>query len=167
MPIIVIETTIHAPVELCFDLARDVGVHAESAAFSSERIVEPGRTKGLLERGDLVAFEGRHFGIRQRFLARITELDRPIRFVDEMVHGAFKRLRHIHEFEAVGNATLMRDIIEWQAQFGLIGMVADKLFLRRHMAWFVSTKQRALKQIAERRGQSTKERFKSQSGLKL
>ena len=162
MPIIVIETTIHAPVELCFDLARDVGVHAESAAFSSERIVEPGRTKGVLERGDLVAFEGRHFGIRQRFVARITELDRPIRFVDEMVHGAFKRLRHIHEFERTGNTTLMRDIIEWQAPFGLIGMLADKLFVRRHMAWFVSTKQRALKQIAECRGQSTKEPIKSQ-----
>ena len=157
MPIIVIETTIHAPVELCFDLARDVGVHAESAAFSSERIVEPGRTKGVLERGDLVAFEGRHFGIRQRFVARITELDRPIRFVDEMVHGAFKRLRHIHEFERTGNATLMRDIIEWQAPLGFIGRLADTLFLRRHMAWFVSTKQRALKEIAERRNQISKD----------
>jgi len=157
MPIIVIETTIHAPVELCFDLARDVGVHAESAAFSSERIVEPGRTKGVLERGDLVAFEGRHFGIRQRFVARITELDRPIRFVDEMVHGAFKRLRHIHEFERTGNATLMRDIIEWQAPFGFIGRLADTLFLRRHMAWFLSIKQRALKEIAERRSQISKD----------
>lgn len=156
MPIIVIETRIHAPVELCFDLARDVGAHAKSAAFSSERIVEPGRTEGLLERGDLVAFEGRHFGIRQRFIARITQLERPNRFVDEMVDGAFKRLRHVHEFERTGNATLMRDIIEWQSPFGLIGRLADTLFLRRHMAWFVSTKQRALKQIAERRGQSTK-----------
>jgi len=154
---IVIETTIHATVELCFDLARDVGVHAESAAFSSERIVQPGRMDGLLERGDLVAFEGRHFGIRQRFVARITELDRPNRFVDEMVHGAFKRLRHIHEFEWIGNATLMRDIIEWQAPFGFIGRLADALFLRRHMAWFVSTKQRGLKQIAERRSQISKD----------
>ena len=161
MPSIVIETTIHAPAELCFDLARDVDVHAESAAFSSERIVEPGRMEGLLERGDLVAFEGRHFGIRQRFIARITELDRPIRFVDEMVHGAFKRLRHIHEFEPIGNSTLMRDTIEWQAPFGLIGMLADKLFLHRHMAWFVSTKQRALKQIAESRVQSTREPIES------
>ena len=161
MPVVVIETTIHAPVELCFDLARDVGVHAESAAFSSERIVEAGRTKGLLERGDLVAFEGRHFGIRQRFVARITEVDRPIRFVDEMVHGSFKRLRHIHEFKPIGNATLMRDTIEWQAPFGFIGGLADALFLRRHMAWFVSTKQRALKQIVEDRGQSIKDNFKS------
>ena len=46
---IVIETLIAAPVELCFDLARDVGVHAESAAFTGERLMSPGRLNGLLE----------------------------------------------------------------------------------------------------------------------
>jgi len=34
---IIIETRIHALIELCFELARDVDVHAESAAFSSNR----------------------------------------------------------------------------------------------------------------------------------
>ena len=111
MATVVIETSIHAPIELCFDLARDVSVHAKSAAFSSERVVEPGRTEGLLEPGDLVAFEGRHFSITQRFVARITALDRPARFVDEMVQGSFKRLRHVHEFEAIDRATLMRDTL--------------------------------------------------------
>jgi hypothetical protein len=55
----------------------------------------------------------------------------------------------------------MRDIIDWQEPFGLIGVLDDKLFLRLHMAWLVSTKQRALKQIAECRGQSTKEPIKA------
>ena len=75
---ITIETRIRAPIELCFDLARDVTAHAESAAFSSERVIAPERTQGLLELGDTVAFEGRHFGITQRFVARITILDAPI-----------------------------------------------------------------------------------------
>jgi ligand-binding SRPBCC domain-containing protein len=149
MAFIVIETKIRAPIELCFDLARDVNAHAQSAAFSLERVVAPGRTEGLLELGDLVAFEGRHFGIKQRFVARITELKRPDRFIDEMVQGAFKRLRHVHEFLSIGEITTMRDILEWQAPFGVVGRIADRLFLRRHMLWFVSTKQNALKQIAE------------------
>ncbi len=148
---IIIETKIHAPIEFCFDLARDVSAHTESAAFSSERVVAPGRTAGLLELGDLVAFEGRHFGIKQRFVARITELKRPDRFVDEMVYGTFKRLRHSHEFESIGEVTTMRDILEWQAPIGVVGRIADRLFLRRHMLWFVSRKQNALKQIAEQR----------------
>jgi ligand-binding SRPBCC domain-containing protein len=151
MPTIVIETFIHAPVELCFDLARDVDAHAESAAFSSERVVEPGRTHGLLVVGDIVAFEGRHFGMKQRFVARITALDRPQRFVDEMIQGAFKRLRHVHEFEFKNGVTTMRDTLEWEPPFGFIGRLADFLFLRRHMRWFVSTKQSALKTIAESR----------------
>lgn len=145
---IVVETLIAAPREVCFDLARDVEAHARSAAFSGERVVEPGRLTGLLEAGDLVTFEGKHFGIRQRFTTRITEMRRPEFFVDEMVRGAFHWLRHTHEFHARGTGTLMRDILDWRAPLGLI---ADPLFLKRHMRWFVTTKQLALKEIAERK----------------
>jgi len=151
MSTIIIETRIRAPIELCFDLARDVNAHAESAAFTSERVVEPGRTQGLLEIGDIVAFEGRHFGITQRFVARITALDRPYRFVDEIVQGAFKWLRHVHEFEFTDGATIMRDTLEWEAPLGILGQLADLLFLRRHMRWLVATKQNDLKRIAEDR----------------
>lgn len=151
MTTIRIETRIRAPIELCFDLARDVEAHARSAAFSSERVVPPGRTSGLLELGDLVAFEGRHFGMRQRFVARITELQRPDRFVDEMVSGVFRWLRHTHEFEADDEGTVMIDTLEWEAPLGFLGLVADRLFLRRHMRWFVETKQKGLKAIAEER----------------
>ena len=155
MGAITIETRIRAPIELCFDLARDVNAHAESAAFSSERVVAPGRTQGLLELGDLVAFEGRHFGMTQRFVARITALDRPNSFVDEMVEGAFKWLRHVHEFESKDGLTIMRDRLEWKAPFGFIGDLADLLFLRRHMRWFVATKQTYLRRIAEERARIT------------
>ncbi len=148
---IVIETKIRAPIELCFDLARDVDAHSESAAFSSERIVPPGRTEGLLELGDLVAFEGRHLGVKQRFVARITALDRPHRFDDEMVQGSFKWLRHFHEFEFYDGVTTMRDTLEWEPPLGIVGRLADRLFLRRHMHWFVSTKQNGLKRMAEDR----------------
>ena len=148
---ITVETRIRAPIEICFDLARDVTAHAESAAFSSERVVAPGRTQGLLELGDLVAFEGRHFGMTQRFVAKITALDRPNSFVDEMVEGTFKWLRHVHEFASNDGLTIMRDKLEWKAPFGPIGDLADLLFLSRHMRWFVATKQSALKQIAEKR----------------
>lgn len=148
---ITIDTFIAAPRELCFDLARDVLVHAETARFSGERLVEPGRLSGLLQSGDLVSFEGRHFGLRQRFTARITGVRRPDVFIDEMVHGAFKRLRHVHEFHEREGGTLMRDILDWDAPLGFLGRIADALFLRRHMTWFVRTKQEQLKLIAERR----------------
>ena len=143
---IVIDTVIRAPVELCFELARDVAVHAKSAAFSGERLVEPGRMSGLLELGDLVTFEGRHFGIRHRFTTKIIQVEPPHIFVDEMVHGAFHSLTHIHEFHPHQSGTSMRDTLEWQAP---LGWLADALFLKRHMDWFVRTKQHHLKAIIE------------------
>jgi ligand-binding SRPBCC domain-containing protein len=147
---IVIDTFIKAPPEICFDLALNVEAHAESAAFSGERVVEPGRLSGTLQSGDMIAFEGFHFGIRQRFVARIGEVERPSFFTDEMVHGIFKWLRHRHEFHERDGGTLMRDILEWEAPLGVFGRVADRLFLRRHMNWFVATKQSHLKVMAER-----------------
>ena len=150
MPTITIETHIAAPIERCFDLARDVAAHVESAAFSGERLVAPGKLSGILEVGDLVCFEGRHFGMTQRFCAKITSVDRPRRFVDQMVEGIFTSLEHIHDFEEHRGGTLMRDILTWRAPFGILGQIADALFLKRHLTWFVTTKQAQLKAIAER-----------------
>ena len=87
--------------------------------------------------------EGRHFGLRQRFTTRITEVDRPRRFVDEMVHGFFRKLRHVHEFHTHKDGTLMRDVLEIEGAFAFL--------LKRHMTSFVTTKQQHLKAIIERR----------------
>jgi ligand-binding SRPBCC domain-containing protein len=145
----IVRTDIRAPIERCFDLARDVDVHRRTSAFTSERVVAPGRTSGLLELGDTVTFEGRHFGFRLRLTARIVEMNRPLRFVDEAVSSAFDSLRHVHEFRPSDGATEMIDTIEWRAPFGTLGIIVDTLMLRRHMLWFVTTKQQALKAIAE------------------
>ena len=147
---IVVETLIVAPREVVFDLARDVSAHTASAAFTRERAVPPGRTEGRLELGDTVTFEGIHFFLRLRFTARIVEFDRPTRFVDELVRSSFRALRHDHEFEEHGEATLMRDRLEWIPPLGFLGRIADALFVTRHMRSFVTRKQLALKEIAER-----------------
>ncbi len=149
MTTITVETGINAPIELCFDLARDLGAHVESASFSDERLVEPGKTAGLLELGDVYTIEGTHFGFRQRFTTRIVELQRPHRFVDEMVKGTFKWLRHVHEFHPARNGTIMCDVLSWKAPLGVVGQLADFLFLKNHMRGFVSRKQFQLKLLAE------------------
>jgi ligand-binding SRPBCC domain-containing protein len=60
-------------------------------------------------------------------------------------------MRHVHEFQPRDGGTLMRDLLEWQAPLGILGRIADRLFLERHMQWFVRTKQLRLKAIIERR----------------
>jgi ligand-binding SRPBCC domain-containing protein len=145
---IVVETQIGAPIERCFDLAREVEIHCLTAAHTNERAVA-GKTSGLLELGDEITFEGRHFGLRLRLTARIIACERPVRFIDEMVTGVFDSLQHVHEFTAEGSGTLMRDTIEWMAPFGALGGLADRLFLVRHMRDFLERRNLELKRYAE------------------
>ena len=140
---LVIETWIAAPREIVFDLARDVEVHARCAAFTHERVTLPGRVSGLLELGDLATFEGRHFGVRQRFTLRIVEMDPPARYVDELVRSVFPGLRHSHEFESLNGGTWARDTLEWKP-WPLCDFIARRILDR-----YVSRRQLALKGIAE------------------
>ena len=146
---LIVETLIAAPREVVFDLARDVGAHLRSSRSTGERAVLPGKLTGFLGLGDLVTFEGVHFGVRQRLTAKITECARPERFVDEQVRGIFKRFRHVHEFEARPGGTLMRDTVEWTSPLGPLGSLADRLLVARHLRSFLATKQSALKALAE------------------
>ena len=149
MPTVRLETTINAPIEVCFDLARNVEAHCETTSGTQERAVA-GVTTGLIGPNDEVTFEAVHFGVRQRLTARIVEYEWPFRFVDEMITGAFKSLVHIHEFEDRNGYTLMTDTLTWTSPLGPIGMLADKLLLESHMRRFLIDRNAAMKRIAER-----------------
>lgn len=148
MTTIVVETRIVAPIETCFDLARDVDTHLHTSSSTGERAVG-GKTTGLLDLGDTVTFEAVHFGVRQRLTSKIVEFDRPRRFVDEMVKGAFSSLRHVHEFVIKDGAVVMRDTLTWKSPLGVLGVIADKLFVESHMRGFMVKKQAELKAYAE------------------
>src|SRR5580698_1423197 len=101
-----VSTWIHAPPATCFNLARSVNAHLESAAGTGERIVG-GRRSGLLELGEEVTWEGRHFGITQRLSSKITALQPNSFFQDRMTKGAFRFLEHDHFFDPNDDGTLM------------------------------------------------------------
>ena len=148
MPTVVLETEINAPIEVCFDLARDIDIHCRTTGSTQERAIA-GVTSGLIGMGQSVTFEAVHFGVRQRLTSKIVEFERPHRFVDEMMQGAFKKLRHVHEFLPAATGTLMRDTLEWTAPLGWLGVIADKLFLEKHMRNFLHELNLNLKQMAE------------------
>ncbi|MDB5297957.1 MAG: cell division protein [Phycisphaerales bacterium] len=139
---------IDAPVAVCFDLARSVDAHVKSAAGTGERVVG-GRRSGLLELGDEVTWEGRHFGFVQRLSSRITEF-RPFTFFqDRMAKGAFRFLEHDHVFQSHGGGTLMTDVLRFEAPFGPLGWVAERVVLDPHLRRFLVARGRVLKAMAE------------------
>lgn len=148
MTVIRLVTEIRTPIEACFDLARSVDAHVTSAGETNERAIA-GVTSGLLSLGDEVTWEARHFGVTQRLVVRITEMDRPRRFVDEMVRGAFRHFRHVHEFEAIGEITRMRDAFEYSMPLGVLGTLANVVAVERHMRQFLERRNATLKSMAE------------------
>ena len=146
---IVVRTRVQAPAARCFDLARDIGVHCRTSAFVGERVRPPGRTEGLLDLGDNILFEGRHFGAWLQMTAVVVEMDPPHLFVDRATGGGFKWLRHVHEFVEYEGGTEMIDRLEWRTSWGVLGTVADRLVIERHMKWYLTIKQEAFKALAE------------------
>ena len=148
MPTIRLETFIRASPELCFDLARSVDVHMASTNHTGERAIS-GVTSGMMNLNDEVTWEATHFGVRQRLTSRITAMERPRMFVDEMQRGAFKRWHHLHTFEPRAEGTLMRDEADYESPLGLIGRIADHLFLERYMTRLLLVRNAHIKRVAE------------------
>lgn len=144
-----IETRIAAPIDRCFALSLSVDAHTRSMAHSNERAIA-GVTGGEMRAGDTVTWSARHFGIPFRLTSRITEHERPTRFVDEQIRGPFRRWWHEHEFVSDGESTVMIDRVEFAAPLGVLGIVAERLVLSRYMEALIRTRNHWLRSELER-----------------
>ncbi|MCR2822703.1 SRPBCC family protein [Lederbergia panacisoli] len=154
MPSIENDIYINAPINICFDLARNVEAHIETSKKTKERAIS-GVTVGLMENGDTVTWEAIHFGVKQKLTAKIIEMERPYKFTDVMVKGAFHSFTHTHEFIESGAGTIMKDTFSYKAPFGIFGKLADTLFLKKYMRKFIINRAKELKRIAEKSNGAT------------
>lgn len=158
MPVIRSELMVEAPQQVCFDAARSIDLHMESTAKTGEKAIG-GVMSGLIELGEYVTWEAVHFGIKQRLTAKITEMEQPRYFVDEMVSGAFKCFRHEHEFIPVGkDRTRMLDTFDYTSPLGLLGRIVDRLVLEAYMTRFLLERNLYLKQVAEKQFKQMEEK---------
>lgn len=130
MPVIKIEIEIKAPIERVFDLARCIELHEETMSKTNERAVD-GVTKGLINLGETVTWQATHFGVKQKLTSKITEYDRPFKFRDIMLKGAFKSFTHDHFFEQRGDKVLMKDIFDYESPFWIPGKIYEKSINRK------------------------------------
>jgi ligand-binding SRPBCC domain-containing protein len=70
---------------------------------------------------------------RAQWIALITEFEWNHHFADIQKKGPFKRFKHRHEFSKEtrngATGTTVRDVIEYDPGFGMLGEVARKLFI--------------------------------------
>ena len=141
-------TSIKAPAERCFDLARSIDLHMASTSGTGERAIA-GITSGLIGPGQEVTWRGRHFGFMISHTSRITAYDRPRHFQDCMTRGSFRSFCHDHFFEVQGAYTVMKDVMQFEAPLGVFGSFVEAVLLKPHMFRLLIERNNHIRHVAE------------------
>ncbi len=148
MPTIHLTSFIQAPIERVFDLSRSIDLHKKSMTDSAEEAIA-GTTNGLIQLGETVTWKGKHLGKTRFHKSRITVLQTPVHFIDEMVEGDFKSFEHAHHFMKIENGTIMIDLLNYEVPYGVIGRLVDRFYLFRHLVKMMEARNLYIKQTAE------------------
>jgi ligand-binding SRPBCC domain-containing protein len=148
MSTIQISTKINAPIDRCFDLARSIDLHRISTSSTEEKAVA-GVTSGLIGLGETVTWEATHFLVRQRLTSKITRFQSPFLFTDEMLEGAFKKIKHDHIFKEEEDQTLMTDLFYFESPYGIAGKLVNYLILERYLKNLLIHRNLVIKEYAE------------------
>jgi len=148
MPTIHLTTFIAAPIDRVFDLARSIDLHKKSMSHTKEEPVA-GTTSGLINLNETVTWKAKHLG-KTRFLkSKITALEKPVLFSDEMAEGDFKTLLHEHHFKQVENGTIMIDIMKFEVPYGSFGRLFSKIYLTNYLRRLLEQRNQVIREYAE------------------
>jgi len=148
MPTIVLLTNIKASIEKVFDLARNIDLHQQSMLHTNEKAIA-GRLSGLIEEGETVTWEAKHLFRMRRLTSKITSMNFPVHFKDVMIEGDFKLIEHDHYFKTIPHGTEMKDVFVFKAPYGVVGKLAEWLFLENYLRKLLIKRNAILKSVAE------------------
>lgn len=86
-------------------------------------------------------------GIPLEWITEITEVLPKKRFVDEQRKGPFAMWHHIHEFEDIGDKTLVRDLLYYRMPFGALGTLAHSFTVKNQTAKIFEYRKKALEEL--------------------
>jgi ligand-binding SRPBCC domain-containing protein len=148
MPYIHLTTFIAASAEKVFDLSRSINLHKISMRFANEEAVD-GVTSGLIKENETVTWKAKHLFKTRLYTSKVTSMEAPKMFVDEMVKGDFKSFKHQHYFKQIDNGTILIDIVEFESPYGFIGKMVNKLLLKNYVQNLLIKRNNIVKEYAE------------------
>jgi ligand-binding SRPBCC domain-containing protein len=138
-------TLVDAPVERCFRLALNIDL--QSLATKEQPI--DGVTSGGIGLGETVTWQRQSFGRGQRCQTLIEQSRPPIFFREIMISPWLKGFEHDRHFAVMNDGTRIRDEIRFTAPMGLLGLIAERLFLRRMILRRLQLRNAMIKRVAE------------------
>lgn len=87
-------------------------------------------------------------GFATDWVTEITQIKHHQHFIDDQRVGPFALWHHQHHFRAMDdNTTEMTDILHYQAPLGILGTLADKLFVHRQVKGIFTAREEAIKRL--------------------
>jgi ligand-binding SRPBCC domain-containing protein len=136
------------PLDEVFPFFADASnLEAITPPFLRFRILSP--TPVEMRVGARIEYALSLFRVPLRWTTRITVWEPGVRFVDEQERGPYALWRHTHAFEARGDETLVRDVVEYALPLGPLGALARALFVRRSLERIFDFRERTIRTLLE------------------
>lgn len=131
-----------APVDEAFALFADpYNLEAITPPWLRFRIVE---APAALERGALIRYRLRLFGLPIGWLTEITIWEPPGEFTDVQMRGPFALWEHRHRLTATAGGTEIADEVRYRLFFGPLGELARRIFVKRWLDAIFDHRERAV-----------------------
>ncbi len=141
-------TFIAAPIERVFNLSRSITLHKISTAHTNEKAIA-GVTSGLINKDETVTWKAKHLFKTRQHTSKITDMQSPDSFTDEMINGDFKNFKHQHHFKQIDNGTIMIDIVDFESPYGSLGKFFNAVYLKKYIEKFLIKRNDIIKHYAE------------------
>ena len=141
-------TFIAAPIDRVFNLSCSIDLHKISTAHTNEEAIA-GTTTGLIKLNETVTWQAKHLFKKRKFTSKITEMESPFSFTDEMMQGDFSSFKHTHYFKVVNNGTIVIDIIFFESPFGFIGKLFNGIYLKKYLVGLLTKQNNTIKDFSE------------------
>lgn len=86
-------------------------------------------------------------GIKINWLTEITHVNEGYFFVDEQRSGPYRLWHHQHKLTEIEGAVLMEDIVTYIPPFGIIGKIANSIFIEKQIKEIFEYRTQAVEKI--------------------
>ena len=86
-------------------------------------------------------------GIKLNWVTEITHVREKLFFVDEQRRGPYSIWHHEHHFREVEGGVEMHDILHYQVPLGILGTLADHLFVKNKVLGIFSFREKRIREL--------------------
>jgi len=97
--------------------------------------------------GTMQQYRIRWLGVPLQWESLIAEFEQNERFTDVQTSGPYRYWRHEHIFEDAGDAVRVRDRLQYELPFGLLGRIMHALLVRRHLDEIFAYRARIIEEV--------------------